>query len=137
MSALRRVAKENDGMVLPEVVVDAARPESSPLHKYFTWEDTEAAEKWRIHEARNLLRVTVEYIGTDKNPVRVFVSLTNDREDEGGYRVTADVMDDAELYRMMLQDALDELESFRRKYERIKELRAIFREAKKLRMYRK
>lgn len=37
-------------------VVDAARPEDSPIHDQFEWDDSEAAEQYRIAQARRLVR---------------------------------------------------------------------------------
>lgn len=132
IAALRKISDSCGGIINPDAVVSAAKAENSPLHKYFTWEDNEAAHQWRLHEARMMLRVVVQYIGKDEDPVRVFVSLKNDRTEEGGYRVVADVLNDKDLYKQLLNDALEDLDVFTRKYERLKELRGIFREAKQL-----
>lgn len=127
IAELRRIARANDGVLAPENVVNAARSVRSPLHKLFDWDDTAAAEKWRIHQARQVLRVTVEFVGSEKSPVRVFVSLTKDRTgDETGYRSMVDVVSDDEFYAQMLGDALDELRVFKAKYARFKELREVF-----------
>ena len=127
IAELRRLARANDGVLAPENVVNAARSVRSPLHKLFDWDDTAAAEKWRIHQARQVLRVTVEFVGSEKSPVRVFVSLTKDRTgDETGYRSMVDVVSDDEFYAQMLGDALDELRVFKAKYARFKELREVF-----------
>lgn len=52
----------------PEQIVEAARDESSELHKCFTWNDTEAADKWRKQEARQIRHFLV--IRNDKNRKR-------------------------------------------------------------------
>lgn len=115
------------GKLQPSDVVSAARKESSPLHKWFTWDDDEAAEAWRLHEARNLIRVYAvrELEKEEPDLQRVHVSLRSDRKD-GGYRVLADVLDDEELRGQMLADALEDLRYFRRKYQRLKELDPVF-----------
>lgn len=59
---LQRIADQHDGRLKPEWVVDAARPEDSPLHDYFTWDDTLAAEERRKDQARPLIRsVEIRY----------------------------------------------------------------------------
>lgn len=126
VAELRAIAARNGGIVQPEAVVAAAKKPTSAMHGWFTWDDGEAAEKWRLHQARNLLRVTVEYLADDKaeEPVRVFVSL---RSDAGvGYRRTADVMTDDELRDGLLSEARDDMESFKAKYRRLNELSAVF-----------
>lgn len=130
ISALRSIAAKNDGVITPEAVVEAARDERSPLHKSFTWDDNEAAEKWRLFQARQLLRVSVVMLDRDggKQPIRVFVSLTPDRaEDGGGYRETVAVFENREWRRQLLSDAKEEMEVFQRKYAMISELSEVFR----------
>jgi hypothetical protein len=43
---------EKKGRITAHAVLDAARPESSPIHDCFDWDDSEAAEKWRLEQAR-------------------------------------------------------------------------------------
>ncbi len=40
----------------PEDILDAARPDDSPIHKYFEWDDTEAAHKYRLEQAKYIAR---------------------------------------------------------------------------------
>jgi hypothetical protein len=48
--------KQRDGTIVPAAVVDEARPEDAVLHPAFTWNDPEAAEKYREIEARQLIK---------------------------------------------------------------------------------
>lgn len=48
--------KQRDGTIHADVVVDEARPEDAVLHPAFTWEDEVAAEKYRVIEARTLIK---------------------------------------------------------------------------------
>lgn len=41
--------------VKPEEIVDKARDESTELHKCFEWDDTKAAERYRLHQARQIV----------------------------------------------------------------------------------
>ena len=125
--ALQRLAEKNGGLLRPDDIIEAARPASSPLHNKFTWDDTVAAHKWRLEQARALLRVTVHYLTNDTEAVRVFVSLTPDRDGEnGGYRRLVSVMSDKELRQQLLDDAMDEMQRFREKYKELKELAEVF-----------
>lgn len=130
---LERLAKANGGLLEPEQVVEAARAKTSPLHSSFDWKDTEAAHKWRLHQARNLIRVTVEYLGPDEDasPSRVFVSLTPDRK-EGGYRTMASVLSDAELRNQLMADALEDMKRFQLRYSALRELADVFAAMKKV-----
>lgn len=134
---LRRIAKRNGGLLLAEDVVEAARDQSSPLHDSFTWDDDEAAQKWRLHQARNLIRVTVEWLNAPgKEPIRVrpFVSLTPDRtNDGGGYRSIISVMANKDHRRQLLDDAIAEMDRFRAKYESLSELADVFAAMRRVR----
>ena len=127
---LIRISNENNGILRAEDVIEAARPTESPLHNKFTWEDSQAAHLWRLEEARRLIRVTVQYIGGDKDSslTRVFVSLKPDRQNEGGgYRTTVSVMSSAEMRKQMMKDAYEEMESFQQKYKMLQELEEVFK----------
>ena len=140
IAELKRLSGKNHGILSPEAVVEAAKNPNSALHTRFEWDNTKAAHQYRLWQARNLLRVVVEIIddGAEKIPVNVFVSLTPDRTgDTGGYRQVIDVVSNKTLYNTMLENAVSELESFKKKYQRIKELGRIFREIDKLKRVKK
>lgn len=124
---LQRIAAANGDLLLPEKVVEAARDKESPLHDRFDWEDSEAAHKWRLHQARNLINVTVQYLpGVKTNaPTKVFVSLHADRK-EGGYRTLVNVLGDKDQRALLIADAIKELESFQKKYTELQELANVF-----------
>ncbi len=134
---LNRIAKKSKGLLIPEKVVEEARSEASPLHDQFNWDDTEAARQYRIYQAKNLIRTIVRYaeINGDKRAVRVFVSLTPDREEDGGgYRDVVAVLSDKSMRRQMLEDAMNELAAFEKKYANLKELTEVFVASKKARL---
>lgn len=63
--ALEDVRKRHRKLT-PGVVVQDATSSDHPLHPYFTWDDSKAGHRWRLEEARNLIRsvkvvVTVEH----------------------------------------------------------------------------
>lgn len=47
----------DQGKLTAPIIVDAARPEDAVLHPVFEWDDSVAGERWREHEARNLIKV--------------------------------------------------------------------------------
>ena len=136
VDVLRQIAEQHDGVVKPEDVVAAAEPKDSPLHNSFCWDDNEAARLYRLHQARNILRVCATYIdnGSERVATRAFVSLTPDREDEGGgYRTMESILQVTAQRNQMLADALSELQAFERKYGALKELAAVFVAARRIR----
>lgn len=124
---LKRLAATHGGMLQPKTVVESARPDHSPLHDSFDWDDSEAAEKWRLTQARQLIRAVVQYeqVGNKTISTRVFVSLTPDRE-ESGYRLTNAVMSDDAHRQQLLTDAMADMQRFKEKYRRLAELAKVF-----------
>jgi hypothetical protein len=117
------------GLLRPaDVIAEASHPDS-PLHGYFQWDDGLAAHQWRLQQARQLIRVTVETLPHDEPhyQVRAFISLTPDRQlDGGGYRVMAQVLAAPSERAQMLTDALDELNRLKVKYFQLSELAGVF-----------
>lgn len=127
IAELKRIARKNDGLLKPEIVVEESRPATAPLHSRFEWNDSVAGQQYRIWQARQLIRVSIEVLKGTEETCKVFVSLTPDREEEaGGYRVMTQVLSHTQMRAQLLKDALDELEVFREKYRQLKELAKVF-----------
>lgn len=126
---LSKIAAAHGGTLYPRDVVEAARPEDSPLHDAFTWDDTEAARQWRLEQARRLIRVQVTILPNNNKPVQAFVSLTQKRLDDGGYLPIQTILSNEKLIARMKQDAATELEIFTRKFQQISELKPVFEAA--------
>tara|TARA_R100001082_G_C4245518_1_gene109240 strand:+ start:61 stop:555 length:495 start_codon:yes stop_codon:yes gene_type:complete len=89
---LETIQQEN-GKVTAHLVLDHARPISSPLHPIFQWDDEQAAEQYRLHQARNLIR-SIEVVkpeGTNE-PVYVHVKAVE------AYLPIRTVVKNADLY---------------------------------------
>lgn len=122
---LKEIRAMNGGTIPPRAVVNYARDPSTRLHSRFTWDDSEAAEQYRLWQARQVLRVYVNVeMPERKNPVRVrpIVSLPSDRKAGNGYRMLADVMENEDYRLEMLDMAKRELSAFRKKYKTLSEL---------------
>ena len=129
---LDRLQKKRRGTLRAADVVEFARDPKTALHNYFTWDDTEAAERYRIIQARRVIRVFVTIEAQEARPVRTYVSLMQDRaRPGGGYRSTASVMRSTRLRSALLQQALDELNATRMRYTAIKELATVWGEVDK------
>ena len=124
-----------DGTIAPERIVDHARQPTSVLHGYFTWDDSAAAEAFRVQQARHLLRsiVVVQADGVDvKAPVRAFVALrqaaqdaVDDGADEatvGSYTSISAAVRVVRYREQMLRDALRDLNAYRLKYQLLSDI---------------
>lgn len=113
----------------PEEVVEKAKDPESELHKCFEWDDSVAAEKYRIVQAREVLRsiVYVE-VSKDNAPVRVY-HIT---EEKHAYQPTKLFLVNQDEYQTLLKRALLELAAFKRKYKTLSELDSVFEEIDQL-----
>ena len=109
----------------PEQIVEAAREESTELHKCFTWDDTVAAESWRRHQARMLVaQLVIKTETTDREPVAVRVIASTATRNE--YKPVVKLIEAEQGYADLLARAINELKAFQQKYKAITELREIF-----------
>lgn len=110
---LDKIAKnDRDGLIQPEQVVEVASDESSPLHTHFEWDDSEAAQEYRLHQARNLIN-RVRVIKVDEGPR--YVNVTIKRVDGGfrrGYIQTERAVADPDLYEQVVMDASKGLRAY-------------------------
>jgi len=115
------------GILRAEDVVKFARNPKTALHKQFVWDDTEAARRYRLVQAREIIRVSVRVEPLVSRPIQAWVSLCDDREAPGGgYRPLCEVMSDDELRAKLLSQALSELRRLQKKYADLKELAPVF-----------
>lgn len=132
---LQAIEKDHGGILRPADVVEWARThQDSALHSKFEWDDAKAAHGFRLWQAREIIRVVVTVEQSDTEPVRAYVSLGTDREQPGGgYRKLFAVLRDPKRRQELLAQALEELQAFETKYNRLRELAAVFEEAKRVR----
>lgn len=114
------------GKVTPREVVDYARNPDTALHNLFEWDDSYAAELYRLEQARNVIRCCVTVLpGTDKN-INVFVSMMEDRRNDDGYSLLVEVLSDSDRREKLLNQAFYEFNIFQRKYDTLIELASVF-----------
>ena len=130
---LREIEKKGGGIIQPEAVVEYAKNPNTELHSQFDWDDSEAARKYRIWQARQLLRIVITVEPRSNQEINAYVSLQSDRYNGGGYRSTISVLSKKDTREMLLQDALKDLEAFERKYSQLSELAEIFAKSKQIR----
>ena len=127
IQVLETIREHNDGVLMPGDVVEAARPDDSPLHTRFEWDDGKASKNYRLWQARQLISLMVTEMSSEKKSydVRTYISLTTDRI-EGGYRLITNILENQGMRRQMVVDALSELRTFRVKYGKLNELAKVF-----------
>jgi hypothetical protein len=132
--------EQRDGRLTKKAIVEAARPEDSPMHGMFEWDNDIAGEKYRENQAGFYIRaleVTVTPVGstngrpvTVKRTMRAFQNVAplnrSAMENPGEYASLERVIDNPEVYAIVLARAKRELVSFREKYKNIGELKPVF-----------
>lgn len=117
------------GGVTAEQVVEFARDPNTALHASFMWDDSQAAHRYRLLQAQDVLRVMVRTVAgpTGVTRVRAFVCLSSDRHVGGGlYRPVAAVLESAAMTDTMMRDALKELQALRTKYGHLTQLAKVW-----------
>lgn len=121
LAELRRLC-EAAGELTPEAVVAEARPDDSPLHSHFEWDDTIAGEQYRLVQASEMIRkaqVTIETT-TPRETVRVRAFLSVPSADVDGrtgvYRTIEVLARDARVREELLDQMRRDVAQLRRKY---------------------
>lgn len=118
-----------DKMLHPaNIVAWAKRNQKSALHRQFEWNNSKAAERYRLWQARQIIQVNV--VTEDGRPQ--LVSLSFDRLGSGGYRSISDVVSDRELSEIMFNDALAELNRVQARFHRVRELTSVWMAIKRV-----
>ncbi|MBS5944936.1 hypothetical protein [Varibaculum cambriense] len=121
-----RALHSRDGVLTCEAVVREARAKSSPLHDYFTWDDSRAAERYRLIEAGRLIAtVRIEY--TPKKAAQVvyapaFIPTGTNSEGKREYFPVEEVTRNDFLREKALADARSEMEGTRARYSHLVDL---------------
>ena len=116
-------------------VVEAARRPKSPLHDaIFGDSNAEAADKWRLNCARNVINaIRVEWQMSKSETIKTHLWWHFDNEPssaraEGEYRNMEYVLQDPDSRATMLENAMEEMLAFRKRWEVLTELSGVFRE---------
>lgn len=97
--------RDPDGLLRLEKVVEAAADEASPLHDQFEWNDGEAAHRYRLNQARTLIRA--QKIVVRVGPVIVksvaYVPATNT---PGAYQRLSEIEPSSDMARSVMLSEL-------------------------------
>lgn len=128
-----------DGAVTKEAFLEESRPEDSPTHAMFEWNDGIAAEKYRLEQSRWIIADVVVTIEREEEPVKKvagFVNVTHGKHNKAEYNSIEIAMEDEDKRKAVLSNAFDELRAFEAKYSEYQELAGVFAEAHRAeRMY--
>lgn len=127
--ALEKIMEAQGGELTPKAVVDSARAKNHPLHPHFEWNDTLAAESYRLDQARNLIRIVrVEDTQAEDGTSRAFISVNDG--DSTAYRPLAQIKRSADLQLAVLKQAQRDLEAWERRYRDLTDICQIVQSAR-------
>lgn len=115
--------EELPDVVTPENVLEVAKNKDTELHKCFTWTDSEAAHKWRLREARQLIQLFV--VKTEKQEVykpRIFQASS----ERNVYQEATFFVQNKDEYLALINRAKAELIAIENRYKEITEMEEIF-----------
>lgn len=105
------------GRLQPPDVVEAARPEEAVLHPAFEWDDSTAAEEYRLEQARRLIRaVQVVEKGRAPRSIYAYVPQTGN-----GYEAITALVQSPDRFTLALGEALKDLASAQQRVDELKE----------------
>lgn len=122
------------GEVTSQILLDDSRPEDAVLHPCYEWDDSVAAEKYRLHQSKkiigNLVVVSVseENIDSEEPPhINAFVTV-NERNEKASYRPTTIALSDENMKEQILKNATAELRMFKAKYDGLVDFATLIKE---------
>ena len=140
---INELLKIEEKSLTPENVIENARRKDSPLHDLFEWEDSIAAEKWRLAQARiiiNEVKVVIdskEYYAFESVsvclPTNNGSSTTETTEVVREYKPIVEILNDEDLRKQVIKSALNHLAYWEKQNEKYSELTPIIKSANKVR----
>ena len=124
--------KQHGELTPSDVLADAKNP-NSPLHSFFEWSDTKAAQEYRLHQARGLIRAVVAvYVSEDKLAVRTKAFVHIPEPGAPHYRSADAAMSTKKTRDLVLQRAWREFQQWRSRYADLKEFGDLFAKAEEV-----
>lgn len=103
-------------------ILDYARDESTELHKCFEWDNSIAAERWRLQQARLIVCNLVYQEPEKQEPTKIRVLQSTECNT---YKPVRLILQNKSEYEQLLERALAELHAFKERYKNLSELEEI------------
>ena len=116
---------DREGRLTAELVVREAEDGSSPLHRYFEWDDSSAGRKFRLFQARALIRritIKVERAPDRLIKVRAYTHVPEVKS----YLQTPTALE--RHHDLVMRQARAALQNLRRRYQDLVDFESLLRE---------
>lgn len=117
------------GSITSQNVLESARSVKSPIHSLFEWDDTKAAEEYRLRQATLLItNLAVEVEIPEAKPIicRAYVNVSDAKK--GRFMKIDSAFKVEETREIVIERALRELRAFQEKYKNLEVLADLFAE---------
>jgi hypothetical protein len=105
LESIRRANPANE--LEPEGLIAFARNPNTALHSRLEWDDSRAAHQYRLVQARGIIRAYCTVSSSEPSKeVRVYVSLSDNRGQDGGYIARSVIETDADRRQRYALDTL-------------------------------
>lgn len=119
---LEMLRQKFKGEITPQDVLDDAKNPNSPLHSFFEWSDSEAAQQYRLQQARGLIRAVVAVYTSDDAPAqrqKAYVHIADNQAPH--YRETTHALSQKKTRELVLKRAWQELQQWKARYKDLAE----------------
>ena len=121
---LETLNEDQQGLT-PAAILDKARDPDTELHKCFEWDDTEAAEQYRLVQARFLVRNLV-ITKEDRDEVRIELQIRAYEsvkvENHNRYVPTIQALNDPDTRREIIHTLMNDISELQRKLQLYKDI---------------
>jgi len=134
--ALCEIAEKSGGVISPRAVIETAANKDHPLHDYFLWDDTAAANRYRLNQASLLIRrIKIDIIKPSSGPKNIKIETTREypslsklrgKENTGSYVALEKVMTDDGMKSDLIETAKQELIAIKKKYQTLVEFTKVW-----------
>lgn len=126
---LKRII-DNHGTVTTDLLLEEARSPTHPLHKYFEWDDSVAAEKYRQQQALSMImasRMVASIVERQRNGPPKVVGTATVRQlvspfRKGGFKMRNEALNEADARKAMVERKISALRSWLRETVDLPEL---------------
>jgi len=120
------LAQQRGGDLTPEIVVNDAADPDSPIHRCFDWDNDKAGDKWRLHQARQLIgSIIVEVTVKDTEHVRAFININYPDSKDRHYVNIIDAASDEHKMKLIIDDARKQMRSWSQRFKIYQQLREV------------
>ena len=130
VGGVMEMLEERDGSATAESFLEVSRPEDSETHSLFEWDDSVAAEKYRLDQSRRTINdLRVVYVTSEKEEVKVTAFInTSEKNDKANYENVVQALSNEGKKEVILNRLRGELNAFVVRNQHIEELADLLEE---------